>query len=954
MLHRASLFVLAVLLAAAPVARAQTVTFSELRAEKESAVKQFARSIRSRFDLDNWCTSGDVCNDSDCAIHDCSGSIGEEAECQYDIIAHCDCEDDNKYENEQCPVTDLNDQLCAAFDSPLGASGLPPNASAESSNSTGLHKGQLLNYERPTFRTPANTLSSDGEGHPIVVKDTLMRRDLCSLKQEAKEQRKQYVDNGLTAWFYVGTEYGTFMSFPGHSACRDPEDQDEDQQVDRLLNCNKKDYDPRERPWYITAATGDRDIVFLYDRNLAGSSKLGLAFKEALGTTDERDAVSVRAFDESDRTTNWLRDADTDEDDYTLRKANSLVKNRVFEKLPATGISRASNLRTALGDAFRTLRESNETTSCSRFIVVMLGSDDACFSSCPDSSTAPCTCVRDMLRHVEREQRRFKDGNRATLVTFTEQADKMNARAAAYMEGLASSLACSSPAGMWHGVTARDTPTTAMNAFTQVSSLLLFDDSNETPNIYGTDVYVDSSGLGSMITLSSPVYDFNGRRLVAVVGVDILLSEVLDRTGLSESDARADILKYSRESRTCSRDDSLDRCDAQALRFNRDSSNVCVAPRTVDAGDRSSANATCYEYGARYYTVSSDDGTAGTGAVLAPATFDAAQQLCKDRGGSLAIVGDMDENRALTELVAADGSWLGLRGVNGVWQWVNGSDAVLHGKEFAVHKAGSDQVTDSHCVTADRRGVSHNWVVESCSATRPFVCEFADATNCSASFPTLSDATESEQIPIVPIAAAQCPDLDRVAKRICANFSADAIAGADPLCNQTGADYSDADRRCCGGRGDPAVNKKGAGDGAGAASNSTATIAGAVAGAAAFVFITACVVFVVLMRRRRRKDGSADPSKQKEKQMGNNGGGDGDRALHVVSPAGPAAAQDRHSPGLDGNNDQPVKAGGNATEDESSSVPTHPGVPEAVQTSGMTRLPHRMSHDTNPTTDFNV
>lgn len=37
-------------------------------------------------------------------------------------------------------------------------------------------------------------------------------------------------------------------------------------------------------------------------------------------------------------------------------------------------------------------------------------------------------------------------------------------------------------------------------------------------------MYVDLSGLGSMITLSATVYDFNGRRLVAVVGVDILLS----------------------------------------------------------------------------------------------------------------------------------------------------------------------------------------------------------------------------------------------------------------------------------------------------------------------------------------------------------------------------------------------------------------------------------------------
>lgn len=41
----------------------------------------------------------------------------------------------------------------------------------------------------------------------------------------------------------------------------------------------------------------------------------------------------------------------------------------------------------------------------------------------------------------------------------------------------------------------------------------------------------------------------------------------------------------------------------------------------------------------------------------------------------------------------------------------------------------------------------------------------------------------------LPIAATQCPDIDRIAKRICRSLPTDAIAAGNPLCNQTGADY---------------------------------------------------------------------------------------------------------------------------------------------------------------------
>lgn len=936
-----------------PPAHANTVSFAELRKEKESGVTHLARVIRLAFTLQHWCTSGDTCNNtSSCAHHDCSGDIGSGAKCQYDIIANCDCKQP-KYDN-QCPVKRLNDASCAGIDSPL-------------SSPSGGHKGQLLNFEQPTFRTPKGSITSTGDGAPIIVNDAFIRRDVCSLKQGAAELRSLYKDSNLTAWMYAGTEYGAFMIYPGHAQCRGS---------GGLTSC---DYNPTERPWYITAATGYRDIVFLYDRNLARTSVLARAFAETLYTTDERDAVAVLGFDHTDDTVDWLAD---DGNQFTLLHANDMAKRAVIGNLPTTGISKASNIRPALRDAFRTLRDTSVSASCNRFIVIMLGSDDTCFSSCvsslsPASSgdssqssaangAATCTCMQDILRYVERQQRLFTDGRGATLVTFTERAlrrtssnsDSASAQAVAVatarMEGLASTLACSTKEGLWHGVTEDDTANTAMNAFTHVSSLLQFN-TQEEPSIFGTDVYQDSDGLGSMFTLSAPVYDFNGRRLVAVVGVDILLTEVVERTGLSEDRAIAEIRAYNRETRECDKDAVLDLCDAQALRVNQRNSQVCPAPPAAhvrtwtkrnDGADDSQTNA-CYLYASSSYAV--------------PPTamsFSAAQQHCVDRGGSLVIVDDVEENQALTMLVATDGSWLGLSGsATGTWRWVNGSDAVLRGDEFAVPypDGGGSGVDERDCVAADRRSVSRNWVIEPCASARPFVCKFADEAACRRSFaPPSTTATGDDGggIPTTPPTTAevvpiedlrtQCPDSIRVDARICGNVS-DAIDSADPFCKQTGPNYSEADRLCCGGRADPDTDPPGV-----EKINfvvDVGTVVGAVLGL--LFAVTLVAGLVVFGRARSRRQRMANESANAVT------GGEGGPALN----GGPGPAESEYL--KNGEDDQrcapgqPTKTGSSETFPSTRAV--WPDITSNKPGKGTPFAEHRKprsSNETNTTTDF--
>lgn len=208
--------------------------------------------------------------------------------------------------------------------------------------------------------------------------------------------------------------------------------------------------------------------------------------------------------------------------------------------------------------------------------------------------------------------------------------------------------------------------------------------------------------------------------------------------------------------------------------------------------------------------------------------------MCNDTGGTLAIVGDEDENRVVTELVSPDGSWIGLRAEGGALKWVNGTDVVLRGNEFAVDD-DIDIDDDDMCVAADRRGILENWVIDPCFTLHPFVCEFTDKATC------LSSVGRNSSDSLQPLST-PCPDLAGVYERICDGIT-DAIDTADPLCKQNGSEYNEMDRTCCGGKADGEKE-----DGGGSSLNIAAIVGGA--GGAAFLLIV--ILVIVLARRHRR------------------------------------------------------------------------------------------------------
>ena len=56
--------------------------------------------------------------------------------------------------------------------------------------------------------------------------------------------------NSRFAKVYIGSYTGLFVSHPGSSS-----------------HCEKSDYDPRMRPWYIAGTTGIKNTIFFFNIN---------------------------------------------------------------------------------------------------------------------------------------------------------------------------------------------------------------------------------------------------------------------------------------------------------------------------------------------------------------------------------------------------------------------------------------------------------------------------------------------------------------------------------------------------------------------------------------------------------------------------------------------------------------------------------------------------------------
>lgn len=747
-------------------ASAEQVDFDTLLKNHEEALETVERATRRVLERGAWCKSAAACSgvtaddssspSNQCLIHACSGKFGNSFLCDDDF--------------------------------PRGAS--CPSAIRDSNKCRSERNATLVNKERPVVRIPFNSYQSTGDNKEIVIKDDFLdvRRDLCALKSIQSDFIEAHKGNNLTYWLYTATTNNVFMSIPAKADCRRGDTDNP------LLACNK--YQPNSRPWYVTAASGPRDIVFLLDQTSLTSdhtSRLNSALIEALNGIDFRDFIAVVAFDASSTTVLSMDGEDTLRNGETnfIKSLQEQIHNlpRIQAQYP--------NIMMAFEKAFDLLEhgaENEMSSKCSKYIVLLTGNEDACFQECVPGKT--CKCVGNIQGAIKKRQQ----GSGATIVTFSEnvEATKQN-----NIERLAKTIACDPEAsGIWRRVSSDDDNRAAFSTFNEIVAFSMF---QESPMVFSSQLYKDFSGLGDVFTLAKPIYEVDAQRLVAVVGADLTLSKVSEAIG-SESEAREEIRKLSSASRKCAKPKERNGCALQALRSTAQSA-LCANVLPSKTGE---SDISCYRFGDDEYRVIDEE-----------MKYDDAVAKCEDDlGGHLAIVDTKEKNEFLAGLFNVDGSWIGMKAEQGgKLTWVDEKDVSEEQRAFGfgdIEKAQMQILNnlnrDRACVTADRRGVKENWNVIQCDELRPFICEVGSINEgvlsispCVRTFDPSTDENPFENDnPIL----SSCAQSSISSENSCSDEENKATEKVNPLCNETGRDYSDFDRMACGGRADSSGETK--------------------------------------------------------------------------------------------------------------------------------------------------
>lgn len=764
---------------------AQSLSFDDFVKSRKEAITELANKVGQALSSYDWCTSSRTCNDT-CAQNACSGTFGQDAACEPDLFV----------------------ESCANREIP----GFQPSTTCDALGTNGT----LLNLDYPYFQTPKGAAKSDGDGKPITVADTLLLRDICALKPVQKTIVDVYNEANLSTWLYVGTAYKAFMSHPGMAQCRD------ESANNKFEACG---FDSTTRPWYITASSGPRDIVFLFDRTSLNSddSVLKDAFEKILASTDRRDRIAVIDVTNSDASTlpqpnnNQLVSPDT--------KFISSIIESIDALADAGGFP---DMTKAFALAFNILNDSDNSgasSNCSRFIVAMMGKQDTCFSSCESDS---CSCVKTLSDNIAEWQGNLSNQTRnVTIVTFTESTET-DPRRTNNLERMARSIVCTEHAsGSWRRVTDQDSPDTAMSSFSQLAAQTVYE---EDLKVFSSENFSDNLGLGDIFTFAVPIYDNNLRQLLAVAGLDVTVTEVIKNTGLNESEVLSQISLNSQIFRACPTLKDRDACALQSIR-GQPGSAICADFLPVENNSRN-----CFVFGNDKYAAVND-----------ALTFAEAQEYCKSNfsGGSLAIVDTSKKNAYLGGLYSYDGSWIGLRAQEGSSLiWVDGSTESSFQFSYnytEIINAVQEDTNSDACVTADRRGVTENWNVVSCNARYSFICQFGDPSADGGCNKTFTD-DPSDALGINP---QNCPEYGEQ-RRQCTDAQNTELKYVRPFCSQNGSDYTESDRLCCGGRADPDTWTD--------SSRNSSLSGGAIAGiVVATVVIVGVAVFLLLLYARRSK-----------------------------------------------------------------------------------------------------
>lgn len=598
-------------------------------------------------------------------------------------------------------------------------------------------------------QTPPGTKTADG----LQPTDPKTIEDLCYMNNIAEK-----VEGALPLLKALGADYLTFFGSSGGATITAPgralRRTNRDNPVETC-----EDFDPRARPWYQSASSGPKDIVFVLD--VSGSMQKGGSTSriellrsavsksiDTLGSTDHFQVVKFSTF------------ASTLDGSKTLVKASQENKDHFIDMIK-TQLSPAgsTNFDMAFEETFNLFERSyaaNISSNYARAIIFVTDGEPDCVKNC--ANDRQCNCAQPILdRFSERQQQLVKNygGNKPILFTFAMGSESN--------DNIPRQLVCRNLLSNGGGGGSFGLVNEGENLLAQMSlyvSYLAQGQSSNTP--VWSEIYTSFDANVEVTTMSVPVKDPESKAYIGTVGIDVLASAMYQLVGGQKEVIRSRIDEF----RSCRNGGILDvtACDVQIVR-SRGFECVDILP-----------NSECYSTSSNIYMVSSEE-----------LPFEQAAAKCRSlspSGGKLVAPTDAIKNTFIASISPVDGAWIGYKTAQG---WIDNDS----NGEFTSW-ASNEPSAKGECAKVNPRGESRNWQTDTCDRPSKYICEIApkDSAICA----DILDTTQlTDYVPDWP-KVSDCELLNTLT----ATCKAGLTSGQQVLCEGPKVSLSNCDMMCCG------------------------------------------------------------------------------------------------------------------------------------------------------------
>ena len=483
---------------------------------------------------------------------------------------------------------------------------------------------------------------------------------------------------------------------------------DEKYKAESFNGCNP--FDPRQRPWYIAASTGPKDIVLLVDKSGSMSDPIGSGRRNKWDVTRKTVSAIIDTFSFSDFV-NIVTFADEAEPlwkDTGLVRGDKRNLRSLRDSLKSVTPEGNTNFPAAFNTAFRLLAqnctdEPKVCSNCQKIILFLTDGSDT--SEKNDQSIKPSKMAQQISRLQRRLKRKTKTS--AAIFTYSMTADADDA--------IPRQIACANN-GAWSFIGPNTNVLDALNSYT----LFLANGRSFVTPVW-TEPFEDFGGLGLVTTVALPVYASASEDLpdvfLGVAGHDVRLRE-LKIDGLSANQILDPIIDRSGECTVAGNNE----CGPQVFRGDRDERALCPDVYPTHAGDDGDEDsAFCYELDQYYYKRISEE-----------LPWRKARTRCKEDGGELVSVRDPAELAFIANFASPDGSWVGLQAESSesyVWIDATVPNLSTDSEYWAVREPLQDEIAE-FCGAIDSRGVIGNPRVTPCREALSFICKYDNNTSC--------------------------------------------------------------------------------------------------------------------------------------------------------------------------------------------------------------------------------